>query len=110
VYTIYSRSTRHGIRVAFLEKNVPENIREDREKFAEWVLAAPQETILSLTAVSISEPEPAEIRNSVPCSICHEAVMESRLKILEGQSVCIPCFEQHQNLKGGLNEQKAAEC
>jgi formylmethanofuran dehydrogenase subunit E len=109
VYTIYSRTTRSGIRVVFLEKNVPQDIKEDREKFAEWILTAPQEKILALTAVSVAEPEPAEIRDTVLCSICHEAVMESRLKNLEGQSVCIPCFEKHQNLKGGLNARKGAE-
>jgi formylmethanofuran dehydrogenase subunit E len=99
VFTIYSRSTRKGVRVMFLDQNVPESVRNDREIFADWVLSAPQKTILSVTSVSVPEPEPAKIRDSVPCAICGETVMESRLRNLDVKSVCIPCFEKNQRAK-----------
>jgi formylmethanofuran dehydrogenase subunit E len=99
VFTIYSRSTRKGVRVVFLDQNVPESIRNDREVFADWLLSAPQKTILSVTSVSVPEPEPAKIRDSVPCTNCDETVMESRLRNLNGKSVCIPCFEKKQKIK-----------
>ena len=99
VFTIYSRSTRKGVRVVFLDQNVPDNVRKDRKIFAEWILSEPQETILSVTSVTVPEPEPAKIRDSVPCTICDETVMESRFRNMDGKSVCIPCFEKHQSIK-----------
>ena len=34
VFTIYSRSTRKGVRVVFLGQNVPDNVSKDRKIFA----------------------------------------------------------------------------
>jgi formylmethanofuran dehydrogenase subunit E len=31
-----------------------------------------------VTSVTVPEPEPAKIRDSVPCTICDEAVMENQ--------------------------------
>ena len=98
-FTIYSRSTRKGVRVLFLSQNVPDGVKPDRKKFADWILSAPRELILSVMPVSVPEPEPARIRNSVPCSVCHEMVMESRLRNLDGKLVCIPCFEKHKRIQ-----------
>lgn len=95
VFTIYSRSSRKGVRVVFIYQNVPESVKSDREAFAAWVLSAPREIILSVTSVTVSEPEPAVIRDSVACALCKESVMESRLRNLDGKTVCIPCFEKH---------------
>ncbi len=95
VYTIYSRSLRKGVRVVFHFNVVPDNIREDRNVFAEWILSAPQESILSVIPVSVSEPEHAKISDSVPCTICGETVMDSRTRNYDGKSVCIPCFHSH---------------
>jgi len=95
VYTIYSRSTRKGVRVLFHGKGAPAGIRDDRQAFIDWVLSAPQASMLSVTPVSVPEPEPARIRTSVPCTSCGESVMESRVRDLHGKAVCIPCFEKN---------------
>jgi formylmethanofuran dehydrogenase subunit E len=95
VYTIYSRSLRNGVRVVFHFNVVPDIIREDRNVFAKWILSAPQKCILSVIPVSVSEPEPAKISDSVSCTICAETVMEARTRNLDGKSVCIPCFQNH---------------
>jgi len=102
VYTVYSRSTRRGVRVAFHGNGVPASIRDDREAFTEWVLSAPQRSILSVTPVSVPEPEPARIRESVPCAFCGETVMESRIKDLDGKAICIPCFEKHRKVEQAM--------
>jgi len=94
VYTIYSRSTRSGVRVLFHGKDIPDGLREDRAAFAEWVLSAPAERMLSVTSVSVDEPEPARIRASVPCALCGESVMESRVRQIGGKVACSPCYEK----------------
>lgn len=91
VYTVYSRKSRVGVRVLFHGRAIPDEIRQDRNALADWILNAPVESILSVTPASAPEPEPAKIRRSVRCSVCGEDVMETRVREVEGQPVCIPC-------------------
>ena len=93
VYTLYSRLTRKGVRVSFHGAGIRKDLREDRAALAEYILNAPEEDLLSLTHVVVDEPEPARVHNSVPCSICGEAVMETRLRNVSGKPICIPCAE-----------------
>jgi formylmethanofuran dehydrogenase subunit E len=94
VYTLYSRATGRGVRVVFNGKGIPDNIRDDPAARADWILKAPADSILSLSRVHVPEPKRAEIRKSVPCSICGELVMETRLREVGGKLVCIPCSEK----------------
>ena len=99
VYTIYSRSTRRGARVVFHGNDIPEDICEDRTALTNWILHSSANSILSVTKTSVLEPEPAKIRNSVRCAICEETVMESRVRHLNENAVCIPCYERQQNFE-----------
>jgi formylmethanofuran dehydrogenase subunit E len=94
VYTIYCRSTRAGVRVHFHGKGIPEALKDDRIALARWILCASSDSLLSLARITIPEPEPAIIRESIPCSFCGESVMESRVRWLDDQPVCIPCYEE----------------
>jgi formylmethanofuran dehydrogenase subunit E len=94
VYTLYARGTRQGVRVVFHGKGLPERARDDREAYAAQVLSAPQEAVVSVTSVVVPEPEPARIRDSIPCAVCGEKVMESRVRQVDGEAVCIPCFKE----------------
>ena len=94
VYTLYSRSTREGIRVVFHGNGIPEDMHDDRTALTKFILKAPEVQLLSLEQVVIGEPEPAQIKNSVSCAICGESVMESRLHEVNGRLACIPCAEK----------------
>jgi formylmethanofuran dehydrogenase subunit E len=91
IYTLYDRKTKRGARVVFNDRSVPEGMRQDREKFIQWLLTAPEEVIVSLKEVQIDEPEPARIRKSVTCAFCGESVMETRTREIRGKTACIPC-------------------
>ena len=95
VYTLYSRKSGKGVRVVFNDRNMPENAREDKDRFINWLLTAPQEKIVSLAEAAIDEPEPARIMKSVHCEFCKESVMETRTREMEGKVACIPCAEKH---------------
>jgi formylmethanofuran dehydrogenase subunit E len=99
VYTIYSRSTRKGVRVHFHGKGIPDDLQEDRSDLSEWILAAANDSILSVTPISIDEPEPARIMDSIPCEFCGERVMESRIKQQRNKAACIPCYEKQKELE-----------
>ncbi len=93
VYTLYSRRTRKAIRVVFHEKGVPERLRGDRSARARFILEAPEEDLLSWAETVIAEPEIARISKSMACAICGEYVMETRLRQVNGNRICIPCAE-----------------
>ena len=75
VYTIYSRSTRTGVRVYFHGKGIPEDVHGDRTALTKWILSAPSDSMLSVTPISILEPDPARILKSVSCSHCGDPVV-----------------------------------
>ena len=110
VYTIYSRSTRRGVRLVFHGNGIPEDLREDRSALANWILYTSTDSILSVKTTSVPEPEPAKIRKSISCTICGETVMESRVRYHHENAVCIPCYEKQQNfeyeIEGGAVNRK----
>lgn len=95
VYTLYSRSSGRGVRVVFHGRGVPDGLRDDKPAYIRFLRECPDEAILSLSAADDQPPKPARIRTSVACQICHEPVMETRLREMAGKTVCIPCAEQH---------------
>lgn len=105
VYTVYSRKTRTGVRVLFHGADITDELRQDRTALTDWILSASVESILSVKHVSVPEPQPAKIRKSVTCSICGEAVMETRASEMEGKLVCIPCREK--SLSGDESTRKS---
>jgi formylmethanofuran dehydrogenase subunit E len=62
-------------------------------KISNEILDLPEEKLLIIEHV---EPEPvqkARIHESLDCVVCNEPVMETRVKLLNGEAHCIPCFE-----------------
>jgi formylmethanofuran dehydrogenase subunit E len=96
IYTLYSRETGKGVRVVFHGRGIPTGMRSDREALIKLILEMPADEILSIAEVIIHEPAEAEIHKSVPCSICGESVMSTRLREVDGKPACIPCAESGQ--------------
>jgi len=92
-YTLYSRQTREGVRVKLDRGRVPESVREDRQGYIEWLVSDEGQVAVELEEITIDEPEPAQIRDSVRCEICGEEVMETRVRRVGGKTTCIPCAE-----------------
>jgi formylmethanofuran dehydrogenase subunit E len=81
--------------VYFHGNQIPEGLHEDRIALTNWILSALSDSILSVAKTPIPEPEPAKIRESIPCAFCGESVMESRIQQLDEKPGCIPCYEKH---------------
>lgn len=94
VYTLYSRTAGVGVRVVYHGRGVPEMVRQDRARLLAWLLAAPQESIVTVSEVACPAPEPTQVRNTVFCADCGEVVMETRTRELAGRRLCIPCAEK----------------
>jgi formylmethanofuran dehydrogenase subunit E len=91
VFTLFSRKSGKGVRVIFLDAALPEELRGNREKRLDYILSAPDDAILAIKNVVVDEPKQAKIYNTVSCDLCHEPVMETRLKSANGKMLCIPC-------------------
>jgi len=68
----------------------PEERRTARSQAA---LAIDPDDLFSVTEVFGSPPNQARIFRSVPCARCREDVMETRIRRLDGQELCQPCFD-----------------
>ena len=95
VYSLYARTSGKGVRVLFHGKGIPEGMRENRKELVDWILKAPSGDILHVVEVSVDEPAHARVHKSVPCAICEELVMETRIHEVEGKQTCIPCAKRH---------------
>lgn len=83
VYTFFNRNTGKGIRIS-------------RKKWVkvENLLSAKGDDLFKVTEPEEEMPKKARIFKSVDCSKCGEGAMETRVHILNGQFLCIPCFKK----------------
>jgi formylmethanofuran dehydrogenase subunit E len=63
------------------------------QKRAEAILASPLETLFEVQTVEPRIPAKARVRESIQCETCGEMVMETRVRLMSGRKLCIPCFE-----------------
>lgn len=103
VYTFFHRASGRAVRVTTADS---EGMRarggagpEEREKWIEWLVQAPEEEVVQVREVTMPPPEYARIRRSVNCAICSERVMETRARVWEGKFCCIPCAEKRDAAK-----------
>lgn len=116
-YTFIRRSDGKAVRVAtrpggfgppdpewselFAKVRSREATAGERERFqkhhlerSERILEAPLEDLYDVREVTVETPRPARIHTSVECAVCGEPTMETRIRRLNGQELCPPCFEQ----------------
>ena len=116
-FTFYNRKTNEGFR-AVLRPALLDNDRDERsnlsrrisagkaspgqekrmaelkEKLRKRAMNADIEELFSITRIKSAAPRPARILEGRMCENCKEMAMESRIRLLGGQTFCIPCFEK----------------
>ena len=115
VFTFINRDNNKAVRIS-LNKNAFEMDVEHRNLFAKVrdktaseaerelftqkhiqksneILDLPEEKLLIIEHVDSEPIQKARIHESLDCVICNEPVMETRVKLLNGEAHCIPCFE-----------------
>ena len=91
-YTIYSRKSQRGIRLA-LRSSVFGNKKLTRDERIKKLLSSNPEEIFDIREVEFNPPERAQIEESTPCEICNELTMSSRIVDYQGSKMCIPCYK-----------------
>ncbi len=115
VYTFYRRSDGRAVRIAgkpnawprdpehqelFAKVRGNQATPEERARFRELhesqsrkVLELDPDELYDLREVTGRAPRRARIHNTVICAQCGEGAMETRIRRLDGQDLCPPCFE-----------------
>jgi formylmethanofuran dehydrogenase subunit E len=117
VYTFMSRETGEALRISL--KNdmtetdpefakarekafAPSATQEDMEMFIELrdkatddMLEGPVEELFKVEYVELEFPEEARIFKSIRCAKCGEPVAEHRVRVENGELVCLPCFNEY---------------
>jgi len=94
VFTLALRPSGRAVRIALKARPQAGPESQDREARTSWLLQAPVEDLFDVKVMPISLPEPAQIRESVVCDACGEAVMITRAVERVGRTLCIPCSEE----------------
>ncbi|MDQ4131922.1 MAG: FmdE family protein [Actinomycetota bacterium] len=102
-YTVFRRSDGKAVRISERpgSRRPPEPEPESEEEFFERqrqrvdrILTAPIDDLYQVRPVDGEAPRTARIFASVDCAACGEATMETRIRRLDGQELCPPCFEE----------------
>ncbi|MBA4374467.1 MAG: formylmethanofuran dehydrogenase [Thermodesulfovibrio sp.] len=116
VYTFMQRPSGRSIRISVDIQKQPESPEEktawekyrkgDRTKKVQqvvhdrkaakltYILEAKDKEILTVTRSRAAMPAEAHIYRSLTCDCCREQMMEPRARIMNGKTVCLPCFER----------------
>jgi formylmethanofuran dehydrogenase subunit E len=88
VFSIYQRSTGHGLRYCWKSYGLDGLNREDR---TESFLKAPKGELYAVEPARYPLPPEASIYSSVFCASCGERTAEPCLRVRDGQMICLDC-------------------
>jgi len=114
-FTFISREQGKAVRVLVAHEDMPEREEmgllrgkvfsdtatdAERERFyalmkaaTDRILMMPADEVVTVRSVSIEPPAKARIFTSVPCALCGEPVADAKTRTLDGERVCIPCYD-----------------
>ncbi|MFW9971878.1 MAG: FmdE family protein [Candidatus Odinarchaeota archaeon] len=92
-YFFYDRRTKKGIRLALKGEGI-EDRKLSRDEKIQLMLKLTPENIFNVYEIEYNPPALALIEQSVPCEICGELTMNSRLMTYKGSEMCIPCYKK----------------
>jgi formylmethanofuran dehydrogenase subunit E len=91
VYNFFERKSGRKLRLS-LKPMGQEMSRRERQ---EYILTAPAEEIFSFGEPKFELPEGARIFTTLICEKCGEGAPEHKMRLQEGQKVCLDCFRPY---------------
>jgi len=92
-YSFYNRKTQKGVRLA-LKQEISGYKNLSRDEKIQKLLELEPEGVFDIREIEFDPPGLAPINESVPCSICDEFTMDSRMMNYQGKFMCIPCYKE----------------
>jgi len=90
-FTFIRRDTGKAMRFYLKTKN---NGME-RSQYQQYLLDAPVDEIFDCKEVNVPIPERARIFTSVTCQVCGESAPEHKIRLQQGNLVCLDCFREY---------------
>ena len=91
-FTIYSRKKQEAFRLSLKKETF--NKKLTRDERVKVLLASKPEDVFNIQKVEYDPPPMAQIEESVPCEMCDELTMSSRIMEYQGKKVCISCYKE----------------
>ena len=89
-FTFFDRDKGKGFRAVFQNKVAGDE--DNREVRIQKLLDARLDDLFLVQKIEKEPVKPARILKSIECGSCHEMTMESRIRLFDGQKLCLPCF------------------
>jgi formylmethanofuran dehydrogenase subunit E len=91
-YYFYNRETERAIKLTV------KSIKEEEKKLSkheriQQILHSKPEDFFTIYEIDYNPPSLAQVEESIPCDICGEDTMSSRLMFYDNSSMCIPCYK-----------------
>ncbi|MEH0019568.1 MAG: FmdE family protein [Desulfobacter sp.] len=90
-FTFFNRDTGKGFRAVFLDQGRRESM--DKDARIQAIMSAGLDDIFTVEDITAPPVRPARILKSICCDGCGEDTMESRVRLFDGKTLCIPCFQ-----------------
>ncbi|MFX1379123.1 MAG: FmdE family protein [Promethearchaeota archaeon] len=92
-YFFYDRRIKKGVRLALKSEEL-NNKKLSRDEKIQLLLKSKPESIFNIYEIEYNPPGLAQIEQSVPCEVCGELTMNSRLMTYNNSEMCIPCYKK----------------
>jgi formylmethanofuran dehydrogenase subunit E len=92
-YTFYDRRIKKGLRLS-IKSSDPGDKKLTRDEKIQFLLNSKPEDIFHVYNVEFNPPGPAQIEESIPCEICGEHTISSRIMTYNNSEMCIPCYKK----------------
>jgi len=92
-FTFFRRDTGEKLRIVFKPDSVSKDMSREERKQA--ILKSPVEELFDFKNPGFDLPEKARIFNTLICSKCGEGASEHKMRIMEGEPVCLDCFDEY---------------
>lgn len=91
-FSFFNRKNGEKLRLYLIARN---DSGMDRQQWMDYILHAPAEELFSFSQPSYGLPEKAKIFKTLYCDICGEGAPEHMMRIQDGKTVCLDCFEEY---------------
>ena len=92
-YKIYSRKSKKAVNLV-LKASVLDRKKLSRDEKIQKLLDLAPEDLFDIREIEFDPPILAQIEESVPCEICGELTMDSRIMRYQDRDICIPCYKE----------------
>ena len=91
-FYFYNRETEKAFKLSF-KNTVFSDKKKTKHERVKKLLSLKPDKVFNIYEIEFNPPGLAQIEESIPCDICGENTMNSRLMFYNNNSMCIPCYK-----------------